>query len=371
VIHNNFNSFKVFKEGTTVLRTPAWDYPLLESTSGNITSSVSLNRAIYEIFATKLVDIHVDWFHPDLQISGVITTNATSYNASLTVTIAGEPYPDYPSSFLYEEHIGGRYEWVVVGRDAATVDSAGAALVAAAFKNKQVEIGLAGADMMNTAITDQMPWVMSKFGAGSAKVDYMDLGGVDYAGGNNRAEVRDDWCSLGSIAGDEVPIATSNLIAVGGPLANVLAWYVNDFTNAFYANPAFTPDPMWSGELAAIPCWSKFSYASDATTGYAVVSTYKDINGTVVFVIYGHWGRDTYYATKWFHEDGIFEFQRFPAGATSIILEIDYENTAEGYKPTSYEVVEVLGTISEHREIYDPFARAFTNPYKGDLHPDP
>jgi hypothetical protein len=61
----------------------------------------------------------------------------------------------------------GRYEWTVVGRDAASVDSAGASLVTAAFKNKQVEIGLAGEDMYDPLITNQMPLVMAKMDEGN------------------------------------------------------------------------------------------------------------------------------------------------------------------------------------------------------------
>ena len=64
-------------------------------------------------------------------------------------------------------------------------------------------------------------------------------------------------------------------------------------------------------------------------------------------LVWGNWGRDTYYAAKWFQDDGAYEFQTFPAGATSIVLRITYKSTSEGYKPTAYKVVEVLGTISE------------------------
>jgi hypothetical protein len=245
----------------------------------------------------------------------------------------------------------GRYEWIVVGRDAHSVDSAGAAMVSAAFKNKIIweragaEIGLAGADMYNAEVANQMPWVMHKFGTANTKDDYKDNLG--------RAALRDDWCRAGTVEGDEVPVASSNMIGVGGPLANVLAYYGNDFTPAFYGLPEYACED-WASKIIALSCWSQNTYASNETVGYAVVSTYKDLNGTVLFLIWGHWGRDTYWATYWFYYSGIWMLQKFPDCATALILQITYENTTEGYKPTDFSVVEVLGTISEFSPHPDP-----------------
>ena len=237
----------------------------------------------------------------------------------------------------------GRYEWVVVGRDAATVDSAGAALVSAAFKNKGVEIGLAGADMDAVTVANAMPWVMGKFGEGNSWADYLDDIG--------RAALRDDWCHTW-------PVSSSNMIGVGGPLANLLAYYGNDFTSAFFGLSQYAAEE-WAGSIIALSCWSKNTYASDESTGYAVIATYKDLNGTVLFLIWGHWGRDTYYATKWFHEEGIYQLQEAPDCATSLILEIDYTE----HEP-EVSVVEVLGTISELEE-------GVWHEGKGGIHTDP
>jgi hypothetical protein len=235
----------------------------------------------------------------------------------------------------------GRYEWVIVGRDAATVDSAGAALVTSAFKDKIIEstgtagayIGLAGADMKAKAVYDEMPWVMSKFGTGNDKADYKDAIG--------RAALKDDWCTTW-------PIASSNMIGVGGPLANILAYYGNDFTPAFYGLPEYA-STAWADTIIALSCWSQNTYASNEETGYAVVATYKDLNGTVLFLIWGHWGRDTYYATKWFHEKGVYILQDFPPCATAIILKIYYTV----HEP-AVRIAEVLGTISEYIPHPDP-----------------
>jgi hypothetical protein len=236
-----------------------------------------------------------------------------------------------------EENEKGRYEWTIVGRDAHSVDSAGAALVTAAFKNKRIEIGLAGEDMYDPEIANQMPWVMHKFGTENACADYY-YGGTDY-----RTALKDDWCTTW-------PISSSNMMGVGGPLANILAYYGNDFTAALFGLNQFTNYTYWEEKIIPLTCWDitkTQTYASSNTTGYAVISTYKDINGTVLLLIWGHWGRDTFYASRWFHEEGIYQLQEAPSGLTAIIVEIDYESTSEGYKPTDFSIVECLGTISE------------------------
>ena len=217
----------------------------------------------------------------------------------------------------------GRYEWTVVGREAESVDSVGAALVTAAFKNKAIEIGMAGLDMWDSMVANQIPNVMRKFGTGHTAYDYH----YDHAAGDHRAALHDDWCTTW-------PVTSSDMIGVGGPLANVYAYYLNDFTEAYYDST--------DEEIETSTCWEKNSYASDEDTGYAVISTYKDLNGTINLVIWGHWGRDTFYACKWFHEVGAYQLQDAPLCITGIVLEIDYTE----HEP-EVSVVECLGTISE------------------------
>jgi len=249
---------------------------------------------------------------------------------------------DHVVKVLYstiEENERGRYEWITVGRNASSIDSAGAALVSAAFKNKDIEIGLAGEDMYDTEIANQMPWVMAKCGTEDDWEDYY----YDNDGGDYRAALKDDWCTTW-------PISSSNMIGVGGPLANLLAYYGNDFTDALFGLNRFTDYSGWEDMIVPLTCWDVTktqAYASNNTEGYAVIATYKDINGTVLFLVWGHWGRDTFYVTKWFHEEGIYQLQEAPCGLTSIIVKIDYEYSAEGYKPTDFSIVECLGTISE------------------------
>jgi hypothetical protein len=328
----NQTDFKVFKEMSTY----ASEFDdLFRPLNVTLNDNVQLVNIDWDDFAKAVISsvdetVHVYSLNHTLGLDFNAFYNATTdvlnatYRISLMVDV--------------EESIGGRYEWVEVGRDAATVDSAGAALVAAAFKNKQVEVGNAGEDMEATEIANLIPWIMAKSGDGDMVADYQ----YDPAGGDYRTALKDDWCTYW-------PISSSNLIGVGGPLANVFAWYGNDFTDAFYGVPMFSGD-RWSGDIAALTCWNKNSYASSEDTGYAVISTYKDINGSVLFLVWGHWGRDTFYASQWLHGDeareippGIHQLQDAPECLTSIILEIDYSDPEH----PDFSIVECLSTISE------------------------
>jgi hypothetical protein len=259
----------------------------------------------------------------------------------------------------------GRYEWVEVGRDAATVDSAGSALVAEAYDSlKGIKVGIAGADLAAADAANQMPWVMANFVAGTTVTAYKDS--------LLRAALRDDFCTYW-------PVASSNMIGVGGPLANLFAYYANDFTDAFYGLSPFA-GTAYNGKVVPIPCWNRNwptnptpgynTYASSSSTGYAVIATHKDINGTVLFNVWGHWGRDTYYASMWLHGDdarglapGIIQLQSAPKGVTSIILKINYSPNA--LHPT-YTIPEVLGTISERAWYH--VSTDVTDPNKGGIH---
>ncbi|MFW6117501.1 MAG: hypothetical protein ACOC6G_02840 [Thermoproteota archaeon] len=268
--------------------------------------------------------------------TGEITINSALYAGDIIKVLYSTDWNRWP---IPEDGamVSGRYEWTVVGRDAASVDSAGASLVTAAIKNKGIEIGISGLDMMGTEYTGQIPYVLHKYGTDNNFNDYfMD---PDMSMPGQRLSLRDDWCTNWATS-------SSNMITVGGPLANWASMYFNDFTDAFYATPWFTPTEAWSGKLAAKACWNKNAYANtggETGMGYATIATYKDINGTVGLTIYGLDARDTYYATRWFHEEGAYQLQCAPEHLTSIILKINY---ADPEHPT-YSVVETLGTISE------------------------
>ena len=240
-----------------------------------------------------------------------------------------------------------RYEWITVGRDAHSVDSIGASLVSAAFKDKGVEIGNAAMDMMFAEYgISSVPYVMRNFGtAPGARADYKFDGSTP----GDRTALRDDWCGNWSVT-------SSNIIGVGGPLANLFSLYMNDFTSAFAGmnvalyGETYTPYLPWQGKIDALTCWNKTAYGATEEMGYATIGTYKDLNGTVGLVIWGIDGRDTFYASQWLNGNmerdiapGIWDLQEMNEHVTSIILEIDYEDPEH---PT-FEIVELLGTISE------------------------
>jgi len=241
-----------------------------------------------------------------------------------------------------EKNDKGAYEWTTLGRDAHTSDSLGAALVTAAFKNKDIEIGNAGMDMMYLDWgLSCIPYVMNCFGtAPGARADYKVYGTTP----GYRTALGDDWCTTW-------PIASSNMITVGGPLANVLTLYLNDFTDAFWGlntalyGETYTPYATWQDSVVALTCWNgtKKGFAATVDTGYGVITTYKDLNGTVGLAIWGIGPRDTFYTSKFFHEEIIYELQEFPCCVTSIILKISYTDPEH---PT-FTVAECLGTISE------------------------
>jgi hypothetical protein len=268
---------------------------------------------------------------------------------------------------MSESMHGGRYEWTVVGRDSHAADSIGAALVTAAFKNKQVEIGNAGFDMMFQEYPSDpgIPYTLRKFGVAVPGWP------PDYKDDLYRIALRDDWChgSCPSLW----QVSSSNMIAVGGPLANHLSEYFNDFTVAFFGldtvEAPFTLWDGWKSKLIALTCWNKTNYVevagdfiyepvaanayeSSEYVGYGVVTTYKDINGTIGLLIYGMNARDTFFVSKFFHEELIYELQEFPPHVQGLIIAIDYYYNP---KHPSFSIPEVLGTISERGgEMWDP-----------------
>jgi hypothetical protein len=182
---------------------------------------------------------------------------------------------------------------------------------------------------------------------------------------SGRSALLDDWCT-------SIPISSSNIITVGSPWANHLTEYFNEFTDAYldvgYGEDG-SPVGAFPGYIVSLTCWSKNIYKPDDPNGdglyddqtivYAVISTYKDLNGTVGFVIWGWTGQDTFFASEWLWDEGIEQLQTAPSCVTSIILEIDYTE-----HPPSVSIVEVLGTIIEMKWMHG-------SETKGGIHPDP
>lgn len=269
--------------------------------------------------------------------------------------------------FSDEESMGGRYEWGEVGRDADTVDSAGLGMITEAFNSyAYTDLGLTGADMFNPVVAMQMPSIMAKFGTGDTMADYKDAPSTSNTPGF-RAALVDDWCT-------SWPVTSSNIIGVGGPYANILAYYTNDLTTAMYGLPQFSGS-IYSGAIVPVTCWNRgwpipnagvwntYTNPVDNSVGYAVIASTIDLNGTEVFMVWGNYGRDTYYASAWLHGyqyniNGVLTtyapgltttLQNLQPGVNSIVLKITYTDP----KHPTFSIVESLGTISENI-LHDP-----------------
>ena len=289
-------------------------------------------------------------------------TDYTVNETKGTIVINENP-PQYYEPGAWEEVkvvyniYDGRYEWIVVGRDkrpddpgARTPDVLAATYVAAALKNKNFETWYTGLDRKE--VYGKMPFVMAKLTPDGDKWEnYMDS--------IERPALKDDFCKY-------VPISSSNIVTVGGPLANLLTEYFNEFTDALFVRVERTEVPGLGNKILTVTCWSKNVYYANITAGelqvgYAVIAVHKDLNSTTGLIIWGTTGADTYWAAAWFHDHLLNllppDLQCIKPGVTAIVLKITYNNCI----PT-IDIVEVLGTISETKwpaETQEPW------------HPDP
>ncbi len=260
-----------------------------------------------------------------------------------------------------EENDKGRYEWIVVGKPAATVDALSTAYVSQAFDSrKDIHVMEAGMDYRDVTWGPNMPYVMAGPGTGT-RTDYVDAQG--------RPGLQDDWCTTW-------PVASSDMIFMAGPRANLGTEYMNEFTNVFYPRSEYATNNSLNqaNNIFALPCWNKNVYYPNATDGYGVISVYKDLNGTIGLAFWGMSAQDFYYTCQWFwsYPDGILcpdgctlvysgieYLQHENCGVTDIILHIGYSThiptvtvgTTGGVKGD----IERIGTISE-KVNHDPIA---------------
>jgi len=243
----------------------------------------------------------------------------------------------------------GRWEWGIVGKPAASVDSLGNTMVVAAFKNKLIEFGLGGLDVQDVTFGPRIPSLISE----SVSPDSI-----------GRYHLHDDWCY--SRTGDPEamdtswPISSSNIISVGGTAVNKVTLYFNDFAEALVGTTV--RGTHGRAGIYAVTCWDKalvtygfyeFPAAVTDRYGYAIITTYKDKNGTIGFMVHGWSGQDTYYAAKWFDEYK-FELQHINLHVTDLILEIDYKYSDGTLRCVPLvSILEKLGTISEKPQ-HDP-----------------
>ncbi len=152
-------------------------------------------------------------------------------------------------------------------------------------------------------------------------------------------------------------ISSSDIIVVGGPIANIGAEYFNDFTDAkvyteygegYYSQACWarTTQDHYQGKSFIDTEDNELWYSSstiDDDVGYAVISTYKDLNETVGFIVYGYTAEDTYYASYALRGGLLPWLQKIQCGTTTIILEINYENL----HPVGFHIKESLGKFTE------------------------
>lgn len=272
-----------------------------------------------------------------------------------------EEFPDYDLyKVLYstelvvdppqgEDWSVGRWEWIVVGEPSLASDSIGTGMVAAAWLDwKNVETWLSGLDIEAEVYGPAITYTLRPMDG-------------DYKDDLGRLHLKDDWSTPDDWAGEEIypyAISSSNVIVVGGPLVNLAAEYYNDFTDAFvfseYGDGFYAPGcwsrttqgPYWEGMDPVMALDDELWYEStviDDDVGYAIISTYKDLNETKGFIVYGYTAEDTYYAC-YALRGGLLEWlQYIQDGVTTIVLRIDYEKL----HPVRFHVEEMLGPFTE------------------------
>jgi hypothetical protein len=227
----------------------------------------------------------------------------------------------------------GRYEWENVGTVSAAVDSAGAAMVASAFQEwKDIEVYKSALDIKDSSWGPYTTYLMREQGvANRTKSQYRDT--------IRRTHLKDDWCTT-------YPISSSSIITIGGPAANVLSEYFNDYTDAFLIKSDVSTSDLTGNGIYAPGCWNKtraYYGGSSGAGGYAIISTYKDLNGTIGFIVWGYNGDDTYYACYALRHGLIAYLQYLQPGATTLVLKLTYTGACA---PT-ISIVECLGIFTE------------------------
>jgi len=227
----------------------------------------------------------------------------------------------------------GRYEWENVGTVSAAVDSAGASMVTSAFEEwKDIEVYKSALDIKDSTWGQYITYLMREQGvANRTKSQYRDTIG--------RTHLKDDWCTT-------YPISSSNIITIGGPAANVLSEYFNDYTDAFLVKSDVSTSDLSGNGIYGPGCWNKtraYYGGVSGGGGYAVISTYKDLNGTIGFIVWGYNGDDTYYACYALRHGLIAYMQYLQPGVTTLILKLTYT----GQCAPTISIVECLGIFTE------------------------
>jgi hypothetical protein len=251
----------------------------------------------------------------------------------------------------------GQFEWTILGENSHASDSLGAVMLASGWSDwKNIEVWLSGLDI-DTDMAPAIPVTMRKF----ADTNDPNRLNYQYTDDSGRAAFRDDWCTPEDWDGmDEIypyAISSSDMLIVGGPIASEAAAYFNDFTDAmifteygdgFYAPGCWgrTTQDHYLG-MDFVPSGEDMLWYDNVEPGdgigHAIVSTYKDLNETVGFVVYGYTAEDTYYTCFALRSGLIPWMQSLDEGVTTLIIEIDYSSL----HPVKFHVKEALGRFTE------------------------
>jgi len=159
---------------------------------------------------------------------------------------------------------------------------------------------------------------------------------------------------------------STDIATVGGPKANWVTRYYNDFSVALFregtsgvyslsivdgtaTGEAPTSDPTKDNlDIFPLTCWNVSVDTFGYDVGYAVVAITRDTNGSAGFMVWGWRGRDTFWASAWaaFWIGYVQNAGKswLPDGTVALILKIDYSSDGE---PSLFTVVEALGTVTE------------------------
>jgi len=176
----------------------------------------------------------------------------------------------------------------------------------------------------------------------------------------------EEWRTAPYTYGD-VMYDPNGMIAVGGPKANWVTRYFNDYMYAitregdstgfkYYAwvdgGTVLGATPTSNPNKSTLDFFPLSTWNSSATTfnykaGYAVIALGRDESGLRGLAVYGWDARDTYWASEWAAKFVLGESgdEGFPAGTVAIVLHITYTNG--NLEPMKFDVVQLLGTITQ------------------------
>ncbi|MGA2309106.1 MAG: hypothetical protein ABSG57_06110 [Candidatus Bathyarchaeia archaeon] len=306
------------------------------------------------------------------------------------------------------------FMWTGLGQSAATTDSAGSSLLGGAYGANETALGLFDRnDTMfpwtgGIGMLGSIPYGLDSFGgnyyetfSNSGKATGTDTttykrtgllgfvpgtaeeietgvtfppqpvaGGFDYDNDTWYPSIDPlnlTWSYSPYVLAPTVSYHPNGILSLGGPKANGLTRYFNDFgfaisregtSGSYYAlvnggtvaGTAPTSDPsLLSLDYFPVSTWNVGTTHFGYGANYAVISLVKDVNGTRGLSIYGWNGRDTYWAATWASQyllgNTTLSSAGLPSGTVALILQMTYGGP--NMEPSAFTVVKALGTITE------------------------